>query len=54
MLSAEDKQFIILSSFELSANLRIHVEFLLILTSSWLGSLSSKIIGILVSIVIDF
>lgn len=43
MLAAEDKQFIVLSSFELSANLKIHVEFLLIL-SSWFGSLSSKMI----------
>lgn len=43
MLGAEDKQFIVLSSFELSANLRIHVEFLLIMPS-WFASLSSEII----------
>jgi len=46
MLSAEDEQSIVVSSFELSANLRI--EFLLILQSAF-RSVSSKNIQLLKS-----
>lgn len=48
MLGAEDKQSIVLSSFELSANLRIHVEFVFILRSAF-SSVPSKITQLLKS-----
>jgi len=43
MLAAEDGQFIFVSYFELSSDLRMHDEFLLILPAIFC-SLSSKII----------